>query len=105
MDIQKAIKGMVRKIAEEYEPERIILFGSFAWGKPSASSDVDLLVVKNSSLAKRFRATEVEKILDVPALPVDILVRTPEEIETRKKMGDPFINLILRKGKVLYAAK
>jgi len=102
MKFEKEISQMTSKIVEKYKPEKIILFGSFAWGKPTASSDVDLFIIKNSRLAKRFRTTQVERILDIPPLPVDIMVRTPEEIKYRKAIGDPFVNLILKKGKTLY---
>jgi len=102
MKFEKEINQMTSKIVQEYKPEKIILFGSFAWGKPTASSDVDLFIVKNSRLDKRFRTTEVEKILDIPPLPVDIVVRTPGEVKYRKAIGDPFINLVLKKGKTLY---
>ena len=93
------------KSLKKYNPEKIILFGSYAWGKPTASSDVDILVVKKSKLPKRFRITRVEKFLSHLPYPVDVIVYTPEELEKRRKMGDFFINLILKKGRILYEKK
>ncbi len=93
------------KSLKKYNPEKIILFGSYAWGKPTASSDVDILVVKKSKLPRRFRTTRVERFLSKLPYPVDVVVYTPEELEKRKKMGDFFINLILKKGRVLYEKK
>lgn len=85
-----------------YAPEKIILFGSHAWGNPSASSDVDVLVVKKSDSQRRFRTSEAEKFLSQMPYPIDVLVYTPQELDERKRLGDFFVNLILRKGKVLY---
>ncbi|MDI6883199.1 MAG: nucleotidyltransferase domain-containing protein [Patescibacteria group bacterium] len=100
----KNAQQIVRSL-KRYKPEKIILFGSFAWGKPSASSDVDVLVIKKSKLPKRFRTTQAEKFLSKLPYPVDVLVYTPKELEEREKMGDFFINLILKKGQVLYEKK
>jgi len=84
-DINQIVKNLMR-----YNPEKIILFGSHAWGNPTASSDVDILVVKKSKLAKRFRTAQAEKFLGELPYPVDVLVYTPEEIERREKLGDFF---------------
>ena len=94
-------KQIVKNL-KKYKPEKIILFGSYAWGKPNASSDVDILVVKKSKLPKRFRVTQAEKFLSKFPHPTDIIVYTPQEMKERIKMGDFFINLILEKGQVLY---
>ncbi len=97
-------KQIVKNL-KKYKPEKIILFGSHAWGKPNASSDVDILVVKKSKLSKRFRTTQAEEFLGVLPYPVDVLVYTPEELEQREKIGDFFIKLILKKGQVIYERK
>jgi len=100
----KDTKQIVKNL-KKYKPEKIILFGSHAWGKPNASSDVDILVVKKSKLSKRFRTTQAEKFLSALPYPIDVLVYTPKEIEQRKKLGDFFINLILKKGQIIYERK
>jgi len=99
--IRIKIAEIVRQIVVEYNPEKIILFGSFAWGKPGSDSDVDLLVVKDTDEGFFERNISVRKIID-GVLPVDILVRTPEEIKKRLMLGDPFYGNIIKNGKYLY---
>ena len=98
----KTIRAIADHIAEKFDPEEIILFGSHAYGKPTAWSDVDLLVVMDTPEG------EMEAILDVGrSLPdltfgVDIVVRSRKVLEKRKKLGDWFLREITEKGKVLY---
>jgi predicted nucleotidyltransferase len=103
MITMRQIEDVSGRIAAEFEPERILLFGSYAWGAPSPDSDVDLLVIlpfEGKTVAK-----SVEMRLKIkPPFPVDLLVRTPEKIHKRLALGDPFIRSILEKGKVLYEA-
>jgi predicted nucleotidyltransferase len=103
MITMRQIEDVSGRIAAEFEPERILLFGSYAWGAPSPDSDVDLLVIlpfEGKAVAK-----SVEMRLKIkPPFPVDLLVRTPEKIHERLALGDPFIRSILEKGKVLYEA-
>jgi len=98
---KKEIRKITRKIAELYGPEKIILFGSFAWGKPNQDSDVDLLIIKETEEDFFGRNTAVRKIID-GVMPVDILIRTPEEIKKRLLLGDFFYKNIIKKGKNLY---
>jgi uncharacterized protein len=101
MITMRQIEDVSGHIAAEFEPERILPFGSYAWGAPSPDSDVDLLVIlpfEGKAVAK-----SVEMRLKIrPPFPVDLLVRTPEKIRERLALGDPFIRSILEKGKVLY---
>jgi len=103
MITMRQIEDVSGRIAAEFEPQRILLFGSYAWGAPSPDSDVDLLVIlpfEGKAVAK-----SVEMRLKIkPPFPVDLLVRTPEKIHERLALGDPFIRSILEKGKVLYEA-
>jgi len=103
MITMRQIEDVSGRIAAEFEPERILLFGSYAWGAPSPDSDVDLLVIlpfEGKAVAK-----SVEMRLKIkPPFPVDLLVRTPEKIHERLALGDPFIRSILEKGRVLYEA-
>jgi predicted nucleotidyltransferase len=96
----RQIEDVGRRIADEFQPERVLLFGSYAWGAPSENSDVDLLVIlpfDGKAVAK-----SVEMRLKVrPPFPVDLLVRTPEKIRERLARGDPFIRSILEESKVL----
>ncbi len=99
----RTIRALAKHIAEKFDPEQIILFGSHAYGKPNAWSDVDLLVVMDIPREKEF-----EKSLDIreslPALNfgLDVIVRSHKDIERRKKLGDWFLVDITEKGKVLY---
>lgn len=97
------IKKFGRQIGEQFHAERVILFGSYAQGNPTADSDVDLLVIGP------FKGRSVDKSVEIrmklrPQFPVDILIRTAEKLRQRIKMGDCFMREILEKGKVLYEA-
>ena len=98
----KTIRSLANHIAKKFNPEEIILFGSHAYGKPTEWSDVDLLVVMETPNG------EMEAILkgadSLPDVPfgVDLLVRSREVLEKRKKFGDCFLREITKKGKVLY---
>lgn len=96
----------IREIAEEiklnFHPQKIILFGSYAWGNPTDDSDVDLFLVMDSNLRRDIRARTVRKVFSERTFPLDIIVYTPKEVEQSLKKGNPFIKEILTKG-VLYA--
>jgi len=97
---------MVDKLAREYRPERVVLFGSYAYGTPDEESDIDLLIIKNTPEAFIDRWATVRRILSDPKrrTPLETLILTPEEVSQRLEIGDQFIMEILEKGKVLYAA-
>ncbi|MBI4790297.1 MAG: nucleotidyltransferase domain-containing protein, partial [Chloroflexi bacterium] len=94
--------AVVRKIVENFDPEKVILFGSYAYGKPTIDSDVDVLVVMESNETPAARATRVIGALRGKTFPMDILVSTPAEIEHRLAIGDFFYQEIVGMGKVLY---
>lgn len=98
------IKTMTQKIKKEYHPEKIILFGSYAWGNPDKHSDIDLFIIKKTTDRHIERSVEIRKILDKEngLFALDPIVYTPEETRQRLKMGDLFIGKILTKGVVLY---
>ncbi len=105
-EAQTIIRGISEKLAAEYAPEKVILFGSHAYGDPSASSDIDLLVIKDTPHHFIDRWVEVRRILSDPErkVPIEVLVLTPRELATRLSKGDQFIQEIVEKGRVLYAA-
>ena len=90
------------QIARELQPERIILFGSYAYGHPTPDRDVDLMVIMKTDLPPLDRYLLVSRILDPRPFPVDILVKTPGEIEQGLTGGDSLIREILEHGMVLY---
>ena len=98
---QKKIKQVATKIARDYKPEKIILFGSHAWGKPYPDSDVDLFVVKKTRNSWEL-AREIDGSIFPRPFPLDLLLYTPQQIKKRVRMGDFFIQDIVSKGKVLY---
>ena len=96
------LSEIVSKIVKHFHPEKIILFGSRAWGEPTGESDLDILVVMNIDGSPIRKAAGISRIARPRFLPMDIIVRTPDEIEHRKGIGDPFIRRIMNRGKVLY---
>jgi predicted nucleotidyltransferase len=100
------IKKLCGQIAHEFKPEKIILFGSQAYGKPTAESDIDLLVVMPYKGSPFRQAGEILKrvIPRVGVAPIDLLVRTPKQVEERLAIGDEFMKEILERGKVMYEA-
>ena len=107
MITQKQIEEIITKIASNYNPERIILFGSYAYGTPTEDSDLDLLVVVKSSKQPRYkRAREIRKHLwGIVDIPKDILVYTEEEIDEWKDVEEAFTTSIMKRGRVLYENK
>lgn len=101
-EMKKKIQEVADKIAKELNPEKIILFGSWAWGKPTEDSDVDLFVVQETDLSLPKRIEAVDRIFSRREFPMDFLVYTPWQIRKRISIGDFFIKDIMSKGKVLY---
>ena len=95
------IQELANRIAGEFRPDKIILFGSYATGKPSRDSDVDLLVIVPHS-GKSWRFAAEIRICVHPGFPLDLLVRTEDELNRRVAEGDPFLDEIINEGKVLY---
>ena len=97
------IRRFARQVAERFHPDKIILFGSYAYGTPHADSDVDILVI----MPARNQLDQAFKIrLEVPApFPMDLIVRTPKNMKWRLEEGDSFLGEIVAKGKVLYTAR
>ena len=99
---RKQIDTVVQKIVQAFHPKKVILFGSYAYGKPSVDSDVDLLIIAESTERPAQRAIRVVKqLLDVP-FPMDVLVRTPQEVRQRLQINDCFMREIVEQGQVLY---
>ena len=95
------IREFGRRIVEDFRPEKVILFGSYAYGSPSEDSDVDLLVILDFE-GKSFRKSlEILNKVD-PRFPVDLLARRPEDTKRRYAQGDPLVREAFDKGMVLY---
>lgn len=96
------ISALVDQIVSLFSPEQIILFGSYAYGTPGEDSDVDLLVVMPFE-GKPFRKAVEILCAVTPEFPIDLVVRTKEDLEWRYREGDPMIGDALDFGKVVYA--
>jgi predicted nucleotidyltransferase len=97
------LEEIVQRLVKEFDPERIILFGSYAWGTPSQDSDVDLLVVvPDSALSTAQRAARAHRALRGIGIPKDILVRTREEMERYRLVPASLEAEILDRGRPLY---
>ena len=97
------IHSCAQEVAEKFTPEKIVLFGSYAYGQPTNDSDIDLLVIMTHAGNAVEQAAEIRASMH-SAFPVDVLVRTPGKIRERMEMGDTFLKTILDKGEVLYEA-
>ena len=98
----RTIRALANHIAVKFDPEEIILFGSHAYGKPQAWSDVDLLVVMETPKGEAETSLEIYKSLPRITFSLDIVVKSREVIERRKKLGDWFLIDVTEKGKTLY---
>jgi predicted nucleotidyltransferase len=101
MTSMNQIKDLSDRISREFKPKKIILFGSYASGNQGPDSDVDLLVIMDHKGKPVYKAAEI-RVKIIPGFPLDLLVRTPQKIRERLKIGDAFIKDILEKGIVLY---
>ena len=95
------IDALVERIGEQFQPERVILFGSHAYGAPSSDSDVDLLVIMEHEGSGVAQALEIIRRIK-SRIPIDILVRTPQEIRQRLAWNDFFLKEVVRRGEVIY---
>ena len=103
---RRQIAHLCTVIAREFQPEKIILFGSWAYGTPDTDSDIDLLVVMPFEGSPfRQAGTILNRVIQaVGVLPFDLLVRTAKQLDERLAVGDGFVRDILERGKVLYEA-
>ena len=97
------IKRLCRRIAGEFSPQRIVLFGSYAHGTATEDSDVDLPVILPCGGDPLAKAAEIRQAIDVP-FALDLLVRSPEVVRQRLAWNDFFLREVMEKGKLLYDA-
>jgi predicted nucleotidyltransferase len=98
------IKTFCNAVAKQFRPRKIILFGSYAYGKPTEDSDVDLLVVMNRTRYHGERMSLRIRQAVHRDFPMDLIVRTPAEVAKRLRWGDCFTQEIMQQGQVLYEA-
>jgi predicted nucleotidyltransferase len=97
------IRAFADAVARRFKPQRIVLFGSYAYGKPTKDSDVDLLVVMPEDRKEGRKAAQIREEIEAD-FPLDLIVRTPEDIRWRLAEGDCFLQEIFHKGQVMYEA-
>ena len=102
--IRKVILDIAERIKNNYNPEKIILFGSYAHGKPTRDSDIDMLIVKRTRKKSMDRWMEVRKMVydQNRGIPFSPLILTPKELRYRLSLEDDFFREILERGKMLY---
>jgi predicted nucleotidyltransferase len=98
---EEVIREIARHIADRYHPQRIILFGSYAYGQPRPESDIDLLIIMDTSVGETRQALQIRQDLNL-LFAIDILVYTPAKIDQRLSWGDSFLKEIIERGVVLY---
>jgi len=104
--IEKVDKALIddvkNHIVEAVDPDKIILFGSYAYGKPSKDSDLDILVIMKSNLPRYKRSVPIYKALAGMLIPKDIIVYTPKEVEEWDNVPQSFITTAVSRGKKIY---
>jgi predicted nucleotidyltransferase len=103
--LQQVLDEIVAILQAHYPPEEVILFGSYAYGRPHQDSDLDLFIIKESADRPVDRQVSVRRLLRKInyQMPLTIIVMTPNEAQQRVRIGDQFVKEVLDKGKVLYA--
>ena len=105
-DAKSVIDDILKKLVDNYAPEKVILFGSHAYGQPGPDSDIDLLIIKDTNERFFDRCFAVLRSVRDPrrTIPLEVIVLTPQEVAKRLAIGDQFIEGIVERGRVLYAA-
>ena len=98
------LREIAQKVVRAFRPKNIILFGSYAYGKPTSDSDLDLLVIMETRDRPAERIRKVSDLFDPRPLPMDFIVLTPSEIRHRLSGFDPFLEEVLEKGQSLYGS-
>lgn len=100
-----SMEEVTRRLIEYFSPEKIILYGSYGSAESDKESDIDLLIIKETEKSPHERRLEAEKILFDRAMPLDINVYTPGEVNYLFSIGSPFIEEVIEKGRLLYMRK
>ena len=99
------IRKVIQQIVDRFHPEKVILFGSYAYGKPTSDSDLDLLIIMESRDRPAERIRKVSDLFDPRPLPMDFIILTPGEMRRRLNGFDPFLEEVLEKGQMLYGSE
>jgi len=96
------LETLIKILVEQVQPEKVVLFGSYADGTATPESDIDLLVILESDLRRDHRQEAISQALRPRRVPIDILAYTPAEVQRCMQMPTSFVRHILTTGKVLY---
>ena len=99
---EELIQEIKERIVSAVHPDKIIVFGSYAYGTPTKDSDLDLLVIMPSDEPMHKRVLPIRKLLRDFGVPKDVIVYTPQEVDDWKDVSNAFITSIMRKGKIIY---
>src|SRR5215813_622111 len=99
---EEVLQEIVHRLVTGLHPHRIVLFGSYVYGTPTADSDVDLLVMVDTQARPADRYLCVSRLLRPRPFPLDLVVKTPEEVARALDKGDAFMREIMARGRVLY---
>lgn len=105
MITQRQINEIIKRLVENFEPQKIILFGSYAKGEPTEESDLDLLIIKDNGLPSYLQNRKARKLLSDLKIPVDVIVKTSKEFETYKDIIGTIIYPANKFGKVIYESR
>jgi predicted nucleotidyltransferase len=106
--VAEKLEPYLRLIVEKIHPERVVLFGSYAYGEPTEHSDFDLLIVRRGIRSAKASNIEIRNLiwyLQAPPVSFTFLSRTPEEVEEKLRRGSPIFHDIINRGVTLYASK
>jgi predicted nucleotidyltransferase len=101
-ELQDTLEEMTRRIVERFHPDRIIVFGSYVKGTPTADSDLDILIVMPVEGSRRSKANEIDLVLADRVVPVDLIVVTPEQYDRQKDMIGTIVREAVLDGTVIY---
>jgi uncharacterized protein len=101
VNVNAEIKSLCQQIVDNFQPEKVVLFGSYADGTPTEDSDIDLLVVMPFIGNNSQKAIEIRTKIKTK-MPLDLLVRTSEQVKQRIEMEDFFMRDVISNGKILY---
>ena len=102
MFTEEEILTIVGRIVDRVNPSKVYLFGSYAKGKATIKSDLDLLVVKDSNLPSNRRVADIKPLLSGYVIPVNVMVYTPSEIENQMKDEYSFVYSVLSSAREVY---
>jgi predicted nucleotidyltransferase len=102
---EEILQEVVRRVVEAVDPDKIILFGSYAYGQPHEASDLDLLVIMPSDKPSWKRSIPIYNALRGLLISKDVVVYTPEEVEEWSEVPQAFVTTAFRRGRVLYEKK